>query len=74
MFCHDIIHPLHQIKAFKRDMSAAFLKITNAKEIILEDLLMWIIANKIHEPNGDIVPIIRDGFTIQQIQHTFQIG
>ena len=52
MLRHNVIHPLHQIKAFKRDMSATFLEIANGEQIVLKDLLMRIVANKIHEPDN----------------------
>jgi hypothetical protein len=35
---------------------------------------MRIIAHKIHKPDGDIMPVIGNGFPIQQVEHPLQIG
>ena len=55
-------------------MPTALLKVANSEQLIFENLLMRIIAHKIHKPDGDIMPIIGDRFAIQQIEHTLQIG
>ncbi|SQH91522.1 Uncharacterised protein [Salmonella enterica subsp. salamae] len=65
---------MSEIHTLKRDMPAAFLKVADSKQIILKHLLMRIIANKIHKSDRDIMPVVRNGFTIQQVEHSFQIG
>lgn len=74
MLCHNVIHLLHQIQTLKRDMPAALLKVANSEQLIFENLLMQIVAHKIHKPDGDIMPVIGNGLPIQQIEHPFQIG
>ena len=70
----DIVHLLYQIHTLKRDMTTALLEKANSEEIISEFLLPWIIANEIHHSDSHIVPVIGNGFTIQQEQHALQIG
>lgn len=61
MLRHDVIHLLHQIQTLKCDMPAALLKIANSEQITFENLLMRVIAHKIHKPDGDIMPVIGNG-------------
>ena len=70
----DIVHLLYQIHTLKRDMTTTLLEKVNSEEIISEFLLPWIIANEIHQSDSHIVPVIGNGFTIQQEQHALQIG
>ena len=74
MLCHNVIHLLHQVQTLKRDMPVAFLKVANGEHIVFKDLLMRVIANKIHKSDRDIMPVVRNGFAIQQVKHPFQIG
>ena len=48
--------------------------LADGEHIVFKDLLMRIIADKIHRPDRDIMPIIGNGFTIRQVEHPFQIG
>ena len=70
----DIVHLLYQIHTLKRDMTTALLEKANSEEIISEYLLSWIIAYEVHQPYSHIMPIIGNGFTIQQEQHALQVG
>ena len=74
MLRHNVIHLLHQIQTLKRDMPAALLKVANGEQIVLENLLMRIVAHKIHKADRDIMPVIGNGFPIQQVEHSLQIG
>ncbi|TCV07079.1 hypothetical protein EDC54_103338 [Samsonia erythrinae] len=74
MFGDNIVHLIDQVRTLKDEMPDAFLKVTNAEELILVFLLMRIITNMVHQPDGDIAPIVGNRFTIQQIEHTFQSG
>lgn len=74
MLRHDIIHILHQIQTLKCDMSAALLKVADGEHIVFKDLLTRIIAHEVHKPDRDIMPVVRNGFTIQQVEYSFQIG
>ncbi|ACS85264.1 hypothetical protein Dd703_1464 [Musicola paradisiaca Ech703] len=47
-----------------------YLKITDAKILIFVFLLMGIIADMVHQPDGDIASVVGNRFAIQQIQHT----
>lgn len=74
MLRHNVIHLIHQIQSLECDVSTAFLKVANSEQLIFENLLMRIIAHKIHKPDGDIMPVIGNGLPIQQVEHPFQIG
>ena len=73
MIRDDIVHLLYQIHTLKRDMTTTLLEKANSEESIFEYLLMWIIANEVHQSNSHIVPVVGNGFTIQQEQHALQI-
>ena len=55
-------------------MSAAFLEVADGEQIVFENLLMRIIAHEIHKADRDIMPVIGNGFPIQQVEHSLQIG
>lgn len=74
MFGDNIVHLIDQVRTFKGEMLGAFLKVTHAKELILVFLLMGIITDMVHQPDGDIASIVGDRFTIQQIQHSLHIS
>lgn len=48
MFGNNVVHLIDQVRAFKDKMSSAFLKVTNAEELILVFLLMRIITDNDH--------------------------
>ncbi len=58
MLRHNVIHLIHQIQSLECDVSTAFLKVANSEQLIFENLLMRIIAHKIHKPDGDIMAVI----------------
>nr|POW24334.1 hypothetical protein PB20LOC_04039 [Pectobacterium parmentieri] len=70
MFGDNIVHLIDQVRTFKGEMPGAFLKVTHAKILILVFLLMGMIADMVHQSDGDIASVIGDLFAIQQIQHT----
>jgi hypothetical protein len=55
-------------------MPTPLLEKAKGQELVLKHLLTWVITNKIHKPDGNIVPVIGNSFAIQQTQHPFQIG
>lgn len=55
-------------------MPTPLLKVAYEEQIVLKNLLMRIVARKIHKPDRDIMPVIGNGFAIQQVQHPLQIG
>ncbi|KHN49458.1 hypothetical protein OI69_17820 [Pectobacterium fontis] len=68
MFGNNVVHLIDQVGAFKSEMPGAFLKVTHAKILIFVFLLMGIIANMVHQSDGDITPIVRNRFAIQQVK------
>jgi hypothetical protein len=63
---YDVVHLLYQIHTLKRDMTTTLLEKANSEEIIFKYLLSRIIANEVHQPYSHIMPVIGNGFTIQQ--------
>lgn len=55
-------------------MPAALLKVANGEQLILEDLLMRVVAHKVHKPDRDIMPVIGNDLPVKQVQHPLQIG
>lgn len=58
MFGDTVIHLIDQVRTFKGEMPGSFLKVTHAKELILVFLLMGIITDMVHQPDGDIASVV----------------
>lgn len=63
------IHLINQIRAFKDDVPSAFLEVTYLNILVFVNGSV-LFADMSIEPDGKIVAILRNRFTIQQIQHT----
>lgn len=73
MLRDNVVHTLNQLKAFEGQVRGAFLIVTNAEELIFVSVLSRVIPDMLHQPGGDITPVVRDGFAIQQKQHSLQV-
>ncbi len=65
MFSNDVVHMLNQPKAFESQMRGSLLKVTNAEELILVNVLSRIIMNMLHQQGGDITPVVGNRFAIK---------
>jgi hypothetical protein len=62
VFCHNIVHLFHQIQTLKGDVPGSLLEITDAERLIFLGLLVRAITAMLHQPDGNIVAVIRNYF------------
>ncbi|SWK87256.1 Uncharacterised protein [Klebsiella pneumoniae] len=59
VFSDNIVHPLDQIQALKSQVRRALLKVANAEELILINILIRVISNMRHQPSSYVATVVR---------------